>query len=115
MISHNTECVASQYGGNEMVFSSDRKKIIISALLTVVFLAFSSLAVFATEESNPKVYGVAIKGYDPVAYFTDNRAVKGKSEYAYDWNEASWYFSTPENRDLFAVNPKKYAPNHGGF
>ena len=100
---------------NEMMYSSDCKKMIISALLTIGFLIFSNVAVFAAEESNAKVYGVAIKGYDPVAYFTDHRAVKGKSEYAYDWNEASWYFSTPENRDLFAANPKKYAPNHGGF
>jgi YHS domain-containing protein len=100
---------------NEMVFSSDCKRIIISALLIIGFLAFSNVAVLATDEPNTKVYGVAIKGYDTVAYFTDNRAVKGKSEYAYNWNEASWYFSKPENRDLFAANPEKYAPKHGGF
>jgi YHS domain-containing protein len=100
---------------NEMIISSDYKKIIISALLMISFLAFSNVAVFAAGEPNTKVYGVAIKGYDPVAYFTDGRAVKGKSEYSYNWNEASWYFSKPENRDLFAANPKKYAPNHGGF
>jgi YHS domain-containing protein len=100
---------------NEMANLCDYRKILIWALLAIGFLTFSNVAVFATDKPNTKVYGVAIKGYDPVAYFTDGHAVKGKSEYSYNWNEASWYFSKPENRDLFAANPQKYAPNHGGF
>jgi len=97
-----------------MAITSDYKKIIISALLTIGFLAFSNFAVFATDKPNTKVYGVAIKGYDTVAYFTDGRAVKGKSEYSYNWNDASWYFSKPENRNLFAANPERYAPQFRG-
>ena len=94
---------------------SVQRKILILVLVTIGFLAFSGVAAWATDRPNTKVYGVAIKGYDPVAYFTDGRAIRGKSEYSYNWNEASWYFSKPENRDLFAANPKKYAPNRGGF
>jgi YHS domain-containing protein len=100
---------------NEMANPSDCRKILIWALFTIGFLSFSDVAVTAADKPATKVYGVAIKGYDPVAYFTDGRAVKGKSEYSYNWNEARWYFSKPENRDLFAANPKKYAPNHEGF
>lgn len=97
-----------------MIISNDCKKTIISVLLTICFLAFSNFVVFATDESSTKVYGVAIKGYDTVAYFTDGRAIRGKSEYLFNWNDASWYFSKSENRDLFAANPERYAPQFGG-
>ena len=86
-----------------------------SAFLVVIFIAFTRMAAFASDASEAKVYGVAIKGYDPVAYFTENRAVKGNSEFTFNWNEARWQFSKAEHRDLFAANPQKYAPNHGGF
>jgi YHS domain-containing protein len=59
--------------------------------------------------------GIAIQGYDPVAYFTEGHPVKGTAEYSYIWNEAEWHFASPENRELFAGNPEKYSPNHSGF
>ena len=57
---------------------------------------------------------VAIKGYDPVAYFTEHRALKGSPEYAYRWLGATWHFASAENRALFAAEPVKYAPQYGG-
>ena len=87
----------------------------ISALLIAGLLAFANVDAIAADATDTKVYGVAIKGYDPVAYFTENRAVKGSSDISFNWNEARWYFSKAENRDLFAANPKKYSPHHGGF
>jgi YHS domain-containing protein len=90
-------------------------KIILSFLIGIGLITFGNASVFAVDEPNQQTHGVAIKGYDPVAYFTENRAVKGISDYSYNWNEASWHFSTPENRELFAANPEKYAPNRGGF
>ena len=87
----------------------------LSVLLSFAFVALSNFAVFAEDAHTTKIYGVAIKGYDPVAYFTEGRAIQGNSAYSYDWNEASWYFSTPEHRDLFAADPGKYAPKRGGF
>ena len=59
--------------------------------------------------------GVAIKGYDPVSYFTDGRPVKGKSEFQYEWKGARWWFSSAEHRDLFRSSPGKYAPQYGGY
>lgn len=59
--------------------------------------------------------GVAIRGYDPVAYFTDSQPVKGKSEFSYDWQGATWQFASAENRDSFSSNPEKYAPQYGGY
>jgi hypothetical protein len=98
-----------------MTIFNNYKSIILSALLTVGFLAFADVATIASDATSTEVYGVAIKGYDPVAYFTENRAVKGSRELSFNWNEARWYFSKAENRDLFAANPQKYTPHHGGF
>jgi YHS domain-containing protein len=58
--------------------------------------------------------GVAIEGYDTVAYFTDGKATKGSEEFAYDWLGATWYFANAEHRDLFAEKPVQYAPQYGG-
>jgi YHS domain-containing protein len=59
--------------------------------------------------------GIALKGYDPVAYLSDNKPVKGSSEYAYDWRGATWQFASAENRDRFASDPESLAPQFGGF
>jgi hypothetical protein len=58
---------------------------------------------------------VAIKGYDPVAYFTEGRAVKGRPEFEHPWNEAKWRFASAANRDAFAADPDRYAPQYGGY
>jgi len=57
----------------------------------------------------------AIKGYDTVAYFTQNKPVKGSSDYSIEYNQAVWLFSSQENLDLFTQNPEKYAPQYGGY
>ena len=59
--------------------------------------------------------GVAIMGYDPVAYFTEGRPRKGSKEFAYDWLGTPWYFATAEHRDLFSSDPAKYSPQYGGY
>ncbi len=59
--------------------------------------------------------GVAIKGTDPVAYFTEEQAVKGNSQFSHQWGNTTWWFASAENRDLFIENPAKYAPQYGGF
>ncbi len=59
--------------------------------------------------------GVAINGYDPVGYFTDNAPVKGSSDFTTEYKGAVWQFASAENRDLFTANPKKYAPQYGGY
>ena len=69
-------------------------------------------------EAKPSVFaedGVAIQGYDPVAYFSESKPVKGSNEFSYEWQGATWHFSNAENRDLFAAEPDKYAPQYGGY
>ena len=69
----------------------------------------------AIEPVNKTSDGVAIKGYDPVAYFINGKPVKGSRESGHVWMGAKWYFSNAEHRDLFIKNPEKYAPKYGGY
>ena len=53
--------------------------------------------------------GAAIRGYDPVAYFTEQKPVKGSEQFRYSWMGATWLFASAANRDQFAANPAQYA------
>jgi len=57
----------------------------------------------------------AIKGYDPVAYFTQNQPVKGSESITFDWMGETWHFATQANRALFIEHPDQYAPQYGGY
>ena len=59
--------------------------------------------------------GYAIHGYDPVAYFTKGGPRKGTLRHSADWNNATWLFSSEDNRDKFLAAPKDYAPQYGGW
>ena len=59
--------------------------------------------------------GIAIKGYDPVAYFTDNKPVKGVPAFKADYQGATYEFASEAHRALFVGAPAKYAPQFGGF
>jgi hypothetical protein len=59
--------------------------------------------------------GIAIGGYDPVAYFTEGRPVKGAPSLAAQHQEATFWFASAANRDRFLADPRRYAPQYGGF
>jgi len=59
--------------------------------------------------------GVILKGYDPVAYFTQKKAVKGSSKYQSTYQGATYYFSSAADLATFKKNPSKYVPQYGGF
>jgi hypothetical protein len=59
--------------------------------------------------------GVAVKGYDVVAYRTDGAPVKGRVEFEYRWQNAVWRFASAGNRDRFATSPESFAPQFGGY
>jgi len=59
--------------------------------------------------------GIAIQGYDTVAYFTEGKAIKGSSLYEYDWADAKWWFASSAHREMFAADPDRYMPQFGGF
>jgi len=74
---------------------------------------FSPVEKPSTVQTNDE--GIAIDGYDPVAYFDQDKAVKGLSIHNCEYLNATWYFSSAENRDRFLANPEEFAPQYGGF
>jgi len=59
--------------------------------------------------------GMAVKGYDVVAYFTEGRPVEGDEQFEYRWKEARWRFASQKHLDMFKADPEKYAPRYGGY
>jgi YHS domain-containing protein len=90
------------------------KKFFAGAVLLVLML-FMSGTLIAASPVNIDSEGVAIKGYDPVAYFTMDKPVKGKNSIQYEWNGAQWMFSSEAHRNMFMKDPAKYAPRYGGY
>jgi hypothetical protein len=83
-------------------------------VLLVLAILFSGVA----EAQKSEVYADsagAIRGYDPVAYFTQGQPVKGSERFTHRWKDATWRFASAENRDRFAAAPEKYAPQYGGY
>jgi YHS domain-containing protein len=83
-------------------------------LLAGMAMAFPANAL-AKPGINTDDRGVAIKGYDTVAYFTEEKPVKGREEFSFEWKGARWLFSSREHLDLFAKDPERYAPRYGGY
>ncbi len=104
------------------ILSSKKIKWSLVFLLMVVVLAGGGLFIWVlsttqvvSKRVNTDEFGIAIQGYDTVAYHTEERAVKGKSEFSFKWNGAVWHFASTEHRALFAASPDRYAPKYGGF
>ncbi len=93
-------------------------------LVSICTLLFATSA-FAAQKINTlekqglfgtyKESGIAIRGYDTVAYFTLSKPVKGDEAFAVQWNDATWHFSSQEHADLFENDPEAYAPQYGGY
>ncbi len=84
-------------------------------LLAAAPLAFSARTAFASTAPVFSDNGPAIRGADPVAYFTQGTHVIGTSANAAEWNGATWHFASTANRDAFAADPERYAPQYGGY
>jgi hypothetical protein len=89
-----------------------RASITLSFLLLSVSVALSGRQ---TQSVNTIRSGVAVHGFDVVAYVTKSAAVKGRAEFEYRWQEAIWRFASAEHRDLFQKSPDTYAPQFGGY
>ena len=78
-----------------------------------VLLTFVIGAAFAGEYFEQDC--VAIRGHDPIAYFAEMKPVKGLPEFQAEYQGSTFYFSSAANRDTFAANPDKFAPQYGGY
>jgi hypothetical protein len=81
---------------------------------TFLFLLLFAVSASAQQRNLSKT-GLAIEGYDPVAYFSKQKAVEGKKELSLVMNGVTWRFSNAENRELFKLAPAKYEPQYGGW
>jgi YHS domain-containing protein len=87
-----------------------------SAAACVLAVAAGTGSAFADDSVNTGYFGgVAIMGYDTVAYFTDGKAVKGSEEFSYDWLGTPWHFASKKHMEMFMSEPAKYAPQYGGY
>lgn len=88
------------------------------------FIAIAAMNALAAPDTKPRgkpavytgeVAGVAVGGYDPVAYFSTGTATKGREDITLEHDGVTWRFDSDANRDAFKADPARYAPQYGGY
>jgi YHS domain-containing protein len=90
------------------------KRLGFSLLISFTSLLFATLS-FAAGATNVDKSGVAVHGYDPVAYFTDGKPMKGSAERSFAVEGVTYWFVNDQNLTAFKADPAKYAPQYGGY
>ena len=96
---------------NELIM----KQIFLVILLSIITLSITNAQTDTRVKNVNLEKGIAIQGYDPVAYFTQNKAVKGNKQFAATVEGITYNFTTAANKDLFVKDAKKYEPQYGGW
>lgn len=86
-------------------------KLLSIGLLAILF----SASAYAQTGRYSSTNGTAIKGYDPVAYFLQHKAMEGNDNFSTEWSGSKWKFISKANLDSFKLAPQKYAPQYGGY
>jgi YHS domain-containing protein len=92
-------------------------------LLGILFLSVGIMTAGSAQQStnlrkrefNLESSGLAIQGYDPVAYFNQSKAIEGKKDITTQYNGINYRFANMQNRDAFTAAPEKYEPQYGGW
>jgi hypothetical protein len=87
----------------------------VSVVSAIVLFAAVVAVAAAKPPVNVSRAELALRGHDAVAYWTDGRPVPGTAAFEHRWNGAVWRFATAANRDAFAKEPARYAPQFGGY
>lgn len=98
-----------------MIMSRGVRSLGAAAIVAVAAVAGTGSALADDSVNTGYFGGVAIMGYDTVAYFTDGKAVKGSEEFTYDWLGTPWHFASKKHQEMFMSEPVKYAPQYGGY
>ena len=98
----------------------NRTPILLIAAALAVFAAVTTFYGPRAVAAEPPIFtglvkGVAVGGYDPVAYFTEGKPVKGSQDFTLQHEGATWRFSSAENRAAFEADAARYAPQYGGY
>ncbi len=89
-----------------------------AGLLVIVLLTASAVvgrAASAAEIVNATATGIAVDGFDTVAYFELGHPVKGRADHSVTYKGVRWLFATPKHRNAFAADPERYSPKYNGF
>ena len=88
------------------------RRCFVSTAMAVAFCCGNAAA-----QNMPPIAGqrVALKGYDPISYFTDGKPEKGSSEFIFAFDDTTYWFKNAEHRDKFTADPERYAPQFDGF
>lgn len=97
-----------------IIARAHRSAVILAAVLGSLAAAASRAAADPVAPVNA-TDNVAVKGYDPVAYFTAGEPTPGEEEYNLVWQGVKYRFASTANRDLFRANPARYVPQYGGY
>jgi len=84
---------------------------LLAAVLTALFVAGCGSMNVVSDGADSRLM---LKGYDPVAYFTDGRPLVGRAEFQYTWDEARYRFASAQHMTLFRTDPDRYAPQFAG-
>jgi YHS domain-containing protein len=82
-------------------------------IILMLFVTIASVQIQAQKQYLKN--GVAIQGFDPVAYFESSKAIEGNKEITAEYKKAIYWFSSEANKALFLKNPEKYVPQYGGY
>lgn len=88
---------------------------LIRAIAAIAFLGALSFSLAPSAGEINLAAGVALKGHDPVAYFTDGKPVRGRDDLRVERGGAAYLFASTEHRDAFSADPERYLPRYGGY
>ena len=91
------------------------RKLTYILILVLIWLLAGTTPVWAKKPINTNWWGVAVKGYDVVAYHVLAKPVKGSKEFEAEWQGVKWRFSSADHLKRFQSDPQKYAPQYGGY
>ena len=91
------------------------RRFVLWGVIVAAWCAFCGSISVAEAASAKNETRIALDGYDPVAYFTDGRPVKGSQELTFAFDDAVYYFESAEHRAMFAADPDRYAPQYAGY
>ena len=88
------------------------RRCFVSAAMAVAFCCGNAAAQNTSPIAGQRV---ALKGYDPISYFTDGKPEKGSSEFTFAFDDTTYWFKNAEHREKFAGDPERYAPQFDGY
>jgi YHS domain-containing protein len=106
---------ALTYSQNEQIMKkrSNAVQKVIYSFAAVILFTISGFAGHLVNVSGAS--GIALDGYDPVAFFTDQKPVNGDPSISATYEGATYFFASKDHQNKFKADPTKYAPQFGGF